>query len=96
MIMRKTTSNLFPRLWCDFNAQGWSGSPDDNCYYILSSEQLALLHPTEGTRVVLYMEDNESGTEIIGCEATLEGYKGSWRARPDEKTWFRESSKCDN
>ena len=75
-----------PKVWCDFNACGWSGEPDDNCYYAFDKEALAALRPTEGMQLVIY-DDNGDGT-VIGCEARLESFNMSWRFRPDEDTWF--------
>ena len=76
-----------PRIWCDFNACGWSGTPDDNCYYAFDKQAVEALRPTEGMRLFVY--DDDGGGEVIGCEARLEGFQGSWRIRPNESTWFR-------
>ena len=75
-----------PRVWCDFNACGWSGEPDDDCYYVFDKQEVAALQPAEGMKVFIY-DDNGDGT-IIGCEARLEIFRDSWRMRPDKSTWF--------
>jgi len=75
-----------PRVWCDFNACGWSGAPDDNCYYAFDKEAVLALHPTEGMRLFAYDDDGDG--EVTGCEARLERFQDSWRIRPDESTWF--------
>jgi hypothetical protein len=75
-----------PKLWCDFNAQGWSGDPGDNCYYAFDNERLAELDPKEGLLLFAYMDDLKD--EIVGCEVHLETFGDSWRLRPNEETWF--------
>jgi hypothetical protein len=70
-----------PRLWCDFNALGWSGAPDDTCYYAFDQKALAALSPTEGQKLLAY--DDDGACEVIGCEARLESHGESWRIRPD-------------
>ena len=77
-----------PRVWCDFNACGWSGAPDDNCYYTFDKVALAALRPTEGMRLFVYMDEGD-GT-VVGFEARLERFQDSWRIRPDERTIFRD------
>jgi hypothetical protein len=85
-----------PRLGCDFNAIGWSGEPDDDCYYALDRERLGALKPTEGMRVVIYDADlGEQGKpQVLGCIATLEFHRGKasscWRARPIPGTFYRD------
>ena len=76
-----------PRLWCDFNAQGWTGVADDSCYYAFDIKGLANLSPHEGMR--LFAFDEEGNGEVIGCEGVLEKFGESWRIRPDENTWFK-------
>jgi hypothetical protein len=76
-----------PRVWCDFNACGWSGEPGDNCYYALDVGALAALGPAAGARVFVW--DDEGGGEVIGCEGRLEPFRGGWRVRPVAGTWFR-------
>jgi hypothetical protein len=73
------------KLWCDFNACGWSGEPDDHCYYAFKQDQLEELNPTEGMEVLLYMED--SPEDYTTCRATMERWKDRWRARPSKGTW---------
>jgi hypothetical protein len=75
-----------PRLWCDFNAEGWTGAPDDTCYYAFDQQALARLGPREGLRLFAFV-DEENG-EIVGCQAVLETFGTSWRVRPVEGTWF--------
>jgi hypothetical protein len=76
-----------PRLWCDFNACGWSGEPDDRCYYAFDQQALTALGPREGLRLFAFMDDDGDG-EIVGCQAVLERFGMSWRIRPDAGTWF--------
>ncbi len=76
-----------PRLWCDFNSQGWSGAPDDNCYYAFDEHALGRLGAREGLRIFAFMDDGDG--EILGCEAVLESFGTNWRVRPDQSTWFR-------
>jgi len=76
-----------PRVQCDFNALGWSGETGDNCYYVFEGRKFAALAPREGLRLFVFMD--EGGGEVLGCEAVLEKFGTSWRARPDESTWFR-------
>ena len=75
-----------PRLFCDFNAQGWSGAPDDNCYYAFDEKRLAEIDPKEGLLLFAYMDELDD--EIIGCEVRVEKFGESWRLRPNEDTWF--------
>ena len=77
-----------PAVWCDFNACGWSGEPDDTCFYILNLDALAALRATPGTRIFIYMEDDLEGQQIVGCAATLERYRDGWRARPDGTDYY--------
>jgi hypothetical protein len=79
-------SRSLPKLWCDFNACGWSGEAGDNCYYSLHREQIAKLQPTTGMRVFVWDWSDEK--LVIGCEALLEPYNDSWRVRPVDGTWF--------
>ncbi len=72
-----------PAVWCDFNACGWSGEPDDTCFYILDRNALAALRAGSGTRIFIYMENDVAGQQIVGCAATLEWYGDGWRVRPD-------------
>jgi hypothetical protein len=72
-------------VYCDFNAWGWSEEKDDNCYYVFEKEAFALLEPTVGKRVIIYMESTEQ--TCIACEGVLERWQDRWRARPDESTW---------
>jgi hypothetical protein len=76
--------NSVPRLWCDLNACGWSGAPDDNCYYALHRVQLAALSPAAGMKVFIWdWSDSES---VVGFEASLERFGDAWRARPTNGT----------
>jgi hypothetical protein len=72
-------------LLCDFNACGWSGEPDDVCFYWFDPEQLKRLNPTEGMEVLLYMSDGPN--DYTTCRATMERFEDSWRARPIENAW---------
>lgn len=39
--MKRTSK--YPAVWCDFNACGWSGRPDDDCFYVLDQTRLTQL-----------------------------------------------------
>ncbi len=84
-----------PHIWCDFNACGFSGDNDDNCYYVLLKEKLLELNPIEGTIVFIYEDDlsDDGEPEIFGFIAKLEKdpfeCNSKWRARPDLDTWYR-------
>jgi hypothetical protein len=75
-----------PRIWCDFNACGWSGEPNDNCYYEFDKDALARLSPSGGMRVIAFADEGEGN--VLGCEGTLELWRRSWRIRPVPDTWF--------
>lgn len=77
-----------PKVLCDFNACGWTGAPDDNCYYAFDKQAVEAFHPVEGMRIFAYDDDGNDG-EILGCESRLEAFQGSWRIRPDHSNWFR-------
>jgi hypothetical protein len=77
-----------PWIWCDFNAQGWSGAPDDTCYYVWDEKALDAIGKEEGMKLIIYMEDGPS--EAVACIAVLESYKHSWRLRPLEDSLFRQ------
>jgi len=82
-------------LWCDFNACGWSGEANDNCYYALHREQLARILSPEGVSVFIYDDDisDDGSHEVFGCVAVLEAvtYRGAAhiRARPSNGPWYR-------
>ncbi len=71
---------------CDFNACGWSGAADDDCYYVLDQQALVQLGPTEGMKLFIFAD--EGGGEFFGCEGRLERFGEAWRVRPDHGTWF--------
>lgn len=71
---------LPPRVGCDFNACGWSGEEDDDCFYVLDREDLRALPASDGLRVLLF-EWEDPGC-VLACLATLETWGGGWRARP--------------
>ena len=81
----QTLGNLVPKhtlpmVWCDLNAAGWAGG-DDSCYHVLDHHDLARLQARTGMRVFIYDDDLEDEQPVIvGCAATLERYKGGWRA----------------
>ncbi len=91
--------NNLPKVFCDFNAAGLSGDPDDNCYYGFDEMGLSDFGgPREGLHVFLYDYEDIERTEIVGCEAILEKYQiswlaqpapDSWLARPIENSWYR-------
>ena len=71
----------FPPLWCDFNACGWSGRPDDTCYYAL--DKIRIKEFKAGDRVFLYDEDIVDGTSgVVGIEGELIEDDGRLIARP--------------
>lgn len=86
--MSDRSFNGLSAVWTDFNAKAWSGEHDDPCYYVIDLQRLSVDHIAEGRRFFAYMEENASGTEIVGCEVSLERYLDRWRARPIENTWF--------
>lgn len=70
----------FPPLWCDFNACGWSGRPDDNCYYSL--DKVRVKEFKAGDRVFLYDEDLVDGVMgVVGIDAELIEDRGGLIAR---------------
>lgn len=73
---------LPPRVWCDFNACGWSGDPDDDCYYVLNSDDLRAACASDGLSVLLFDWDDDTETQVLARLAQLESYRGRWRARP--------------
>src|SRR5262245_35824077 len=84
-----------PIIGCDFNACGWSGQDDDNCYYVLDLAAIARLPQPDGARVFVFDWKDLEEPEVVGCEATLEwvdwtelGCPRGWRAWPDEATWY--------
>jgi hypothetical protein len=70
-----------PRLWCDFNACGWSGEPGDDCFYAFDTVGLEDFAPQAGLRVFAY-DYTGNGSEVFGCEAILERFGEGWRLRP--------------
>jgi hypothetical protein len=66
------SSRSIPKLYCDLNACGWSGEPDDNCYYALHREQLAALKLVASMRVFIW--DWSDSELIVGREASLERF----------------------
>lgn len=74
-------ASMPPRVWCDFNACGWSGGSDD-CYYVLDSSDLVAANACEGLCVLLYDWEDDPQTEVLARVAELEPWNGRWRARP--------------
>jgi hypothetical protein len=81
----------YPPVWCDFNACGWSGRPEDNCYYVLDQKRLAEVGAKAGDRVFLLMEDSADGQEIPGIEAELADSDGKLIARPLDQEFYNGS-----
>ncbi len=79
--------SALPRIWCDFNACGWSGNASDNCYYVLDQKAIAALGLTECSHVFIYDDDGDG--HVIGCAGKLESFDGQWRVRPVADSWFR-------
>src|SRR5688572_3375453 len=82
------SDHSLPKVQCDFNACGFSGTPTDNCFYVLCLEELGPLQPREGMRIIVW--DWSDFELVLGCEAVLERYEDSWRARPKEDTWYEQ------
>lgn len=79
--------SVLPRVWCDFNACGWTGEPGDDCYYVLDMNTIEAHGLASGTRVFIWDDDGDG--VIIGCEGQLEVFRDSWRVRPAAGTWFQ-------
>jgi hypothetical protein len=47
-------SRSIPKIYSDLNACGLSDEPDDDCYYGLSRQQIAALHPAAGMKVFVW------------------------------------------
>ena len=90
----KAPPQNIPVIWGDYNAIGLSGDADDNCIYSLHRDELEKLGAIEGKVFFVYEDDLDDNNqpEVFGYVCTLEkieGFISSWRARPDEKTWYR-------
>jgi hypothetical protein len=81
-------SSKYPPVWCDFNALGWSGRPEDNCFYVLDQKRLAELGAKPGDKVFLFMEDSADGQEVTGVEGELVDSDGKLIARPFEQEYY--------
>jgi hypothetical protein len=79
----------YPPVWCDFNACGWSGKPDDDCFYVLDLKRLAELGAKAGDTVFLYMEDSADGREVTGVEGELVEVTGKLIARPLDQDYYQ-------
>jgi hypothetical protein len=77
-----TSASKFPAVWCDFNAGGWSGRPDDDCYYVLDKKRLEEVKAKAGMKVFLYDNESEDHREIVGTDAELVEDRGSLIAKP--------------
>jgi hypothetical protein len=80
-----------PRVWCDFNACGWSDEDGDDCFYSLHREQLAALPPEAGRQILIW--DHSDEVSVIAVVAILEPFRlhpvaSGWRARPLRETWY--------
>ena len=75
-------SPLPPRVWCDFNACGWSGAEDDDCYYQLDAADIDAIQRNEGTTVLLYDWEDDEETEVLVRVGRLEFWQHRLRARP--------------
>jgi hypothetical protein len=85
--MTEPLPTSLPKIWCDFNACGWSGEPGDGCYYVFDERALLELGPIESMRLFVFDDDGDG--DVIGCEGRLERWNDRWRVRPDEDTWFK-------
>lgn len=74
-------SPLPPRVWCDFNACGWNGEDDDDCYYQLDSADIDAINSPEAT-VLLYDWEDDHETEVLAQVGRLESWRERFRARP--------------
>ncbi|HAM21733.1 MAG TPA: hypothetical protein DCQ04_05550 [Actinobacteria bacterium] len=83
-----TTPSTHPAVWCDFNAGGWSGRPDDDCYYVLDRERLKDLKAKAGMKVFLYDDESADGKEVVGIEAELVEDRDSLIAKPLEGAFY--------
>jgi len=79
---------LPPRIWCDFNACGWSGDADDDCYYVLDPDDLAAAGASEGRSVLLFDWEDDGESLVLARVAELESHGGRWRARPRTGFYF--------
>jgi hypothetical protein len=78
----------YPAAWCDFNACGWSGRPDDNCFYVLDQERLAEVGAKVGDKVFLFMEGSADSQEVTGIEGKLLESSGKMIARPLDQEYY--------
>ena len=62
-----------PRVWCDFNACGWSGEPGTIASMSSITQVLEALSPHPGLPVFAY-DYSGDGEEAFGCEAILERF----------------------
>ena len=82
-----TKPSEFPPLWCDFNACGLSGRPDDNCFYSL--DKVRALEFKAGDRVFLYDDDIvDDKPGVVGIEGELLDYGGRLIARPFAQDFY--------
>ncbi len=78
----------YPAVWCDFNACGWSGKKEDNCFYVLDQRRLTELGARAGERVFLFMEDSADGQDVTGIEGELVDSGSKLIARPFEQEYY--------
>jgi hypothetical protein len=78
---------LLPRVWCDFNACGWSGEVGDDCYYAFDREAIVTNSVIVGDKLFIWDDDGDGN--VIGCEALAESFDGQLRFRRVANTWYR-------
>jgi hypothetical protein len=79
----------YPAVRCDFNACGWAGRPDDDCYYVVDRKRLEYLKATAGMNVLPYDDDIIDGRPgVIGIDAQLIEDRGGLIAKPLEETFY--------
>ena len=78
----------YPAVWCDFKACGFSGRPDDNCFYVLDQRRLRELGAKLGDKVFLFMVDSADGQDVTGIEGELVPFGRKLIARPLDQEYY--------